>query len=58
MVRLTAELIITSPAFVNTLKERELDLRGNKISQIENLGATEIGRISSFESIEYSVTKQ
>jgi len=40
-VRLTAELIITSPAFVNTLKERELDLRGNKISQIENLGATE-----------------
>jgi len=41
MVRLTAELIITSPAFVNTLKERELDLRGNKISQIENLGATE-----------------
>jgi len=41
MVRLTAELIITSPAFVNTLKERELDLRGNKIAQIENLGATE-----------------
>jgi len=40
-VRLTAELIITSPAFVNTLKERELDLRGNKIAQIENLGATE-----------------
>jgi len=41
MVRLTAELITTSPAFVNTLKERELDLRGNKIAQIENLGATE-----------------
>jgi len=41
MVRLTAELILTSPAFVNPLKERELDLRGNKISQIENLGATE-----------------
>jgi len=41
MVRLTAELIVTSPAFVNTLKERELDLRGNKIAQIENLGATE-----------------
>jgi len=40
-VRLTAELILNSPAFVNTLKERELDLRGNKISQIENLGATE-----------------
>jgi len=41
MVRLTAELISTSPSFVNTLKERELDLRGNKIAQIENLGATE-----------------
>jgi U2 small nuclear ribonucleoprotein A' len=41
MVRLTAELILTSPAFVNPLKERELDLRGNKIPQIENLGATE-----------------
>jgi len=41
MVRLTAELILTSPAFVNPLKERELDLRGNKIAQIENLGATE-----------------
>jgi len=41
MVRLTAELILTSPAFVNALKERELDLRGNKLSQIENLGATE-----------------
>jgi len=41
MVRLTAELIVNSPAFVNPLKERELDLRGNKIPQIENLGATE-----------------
>jgi len=41
MPRLTAELILTSPAFVNPLKERELDLRGNKIPQIENLGATE-----------------
>lgn len=41
MVRLTAELVLTSPAFVNPLKERELDLRGNKIPKIENLGATE-----------------
>jgi len=41
MPRLTAELIWNSPAFVNPLKERELDLRGNKIPQIENLGATE-----------------
>jgi len=41
MPRLTAELIHTSPQFVNPLKERELDLRGNKIPQIENLGAAE-----------------
>eukprot|EP01120_Amphizonella_sp_Union-15-10_P010511 TRINITY_DN4214_c0_g2_i1.p1 TRINITY_DN4214_c0_g2~~TRINITY_DN4214_c0_g2_i1.p1 ORF type:complete len:240 (+),score=39.73 TRINITY_DN4214_c0_g2_i1:138-857(+) len=41
MPRLTAELIWSSPAFINPLKERELDLRGNKIPQIENLGATE-----------------
>jgi len=41
MVRLTAELILTSPSFVNPLKQRELDLRGNKIAQIENLGASE-----------------
>lgn len=41
MVRLTAELILSSPAFTNPLKQRELDLRGNKIALIENLGATE-----------------
>eukprot|EP01127_Copromyxa_protea_P001610 TRINITY_DN11572_c0_g1_i1.p1 TRINITY_DN11572_c0_g1~~TRINITY_DN11572_c0_g1_i1.p1 ORF type:complete len:253 (+),score=63.93 TRINITY_DN11572_c0_g1_i1:79-837(+) len=41
MVRLTAELILSSPAFTNPLKQRELDLRGNKIAIIENLGATE-----------------
>jgi len=41
MVRLTADLISKSPGFINTLKEFELDLRGNKIPQIENLGATE-----------------
>ncbi|XP_022021272.1 U2 small nuclear ribonucleoprotein A'-like [Helianthus annuus] len=45
MVRLTADLIWKSPHFVNALCERELDLRGNKIPEIENLGATE-GRIS------------
>lgn len=28
MVRLTAELILSSPAYVNPLKQRELDLRG------------------------------
>jgi len=41
MVRLTAELVLSAPAYVNPLKQRELDLRGNKIALIENLGATE-----------------
>ncbi|CAN0928435.1 U2 small nuclear ribonucleoprotein A' [Linum grandiflorum] len=41
MVRLTADLIWNSPHFFNAIKERELDLRGNKIPVIENLGATE-----------------
>eukprot|EP01126_Amoeba_proteus_P064791 TRINITY_DN910_c0_g1_i6.p1 TRINITY_DN910_c0_g1~~TRINITY_DN910_c0_g1_i6.p1 ORF type:complete len:179 (-),score=28.43 TRINITY_DN910_c0_g1_i6:172-708(-) len=50
MVRLTAELILASPAFINPLKERELDLRGNKIAIIENLGATE----DQYDTIDFS----
>ncbi|KAK8259846.1 hypothetical protein V6Z11_D13G082700 [Gossypium hirsutum] len=42
MVKLTADLIWKCPHFFNALKERELDLRGNKITVIENLGATEV----------------
>ncbi|KAF8708798.1 hypothetical protein HU200_030187 [Digitaria exilis] len=42
MVRLTADLIWKSPHFFNAIKERELDLRGNKIAVVENLGATEV----------------
>jgi U2 small nuclear ribonucleoprotein A' len=42
MVKLTAELILSSPQYINPLKERELDLRGNKIAAIENLGVTEV----------------
>ncbi|CAN1732008.1 U2 small nuclear ribonucleoprotein A' [Linum perenne] len=42
MVRLTADLIWNSPHFFNAIKERELDIRGNKIPVIENLGATEL----------------
>eukprot|EP01097_Dermamoeba_algensis_P004874 TRINITY_DN312_c0_g1_i1.p1 TRINITY_DN312_c0_g1~~TRINITY_DN312_c0_g1_i1.p1 ORF type:complete len:239 (-),score=36.02 TRINITY_DN312_c0_g1_i1:284-1000(-) len=41
MVRLTAELIHSSPSYLNPIRERELDLRGNKIPVIENLGASE-----------------
>eukprot|EP00232_Nephroselmis_pyriformis_P007772 CAMPEP_0182885642 /NCGR_PEP_ID=MMETSP0034_2-20130328/19729_1 /TAXON_ID=156128 /ORGANISM="Nephroselmis pyriformis, Strain CCMP717" /LENGTH=255 /DNA_ID=CAMNT_0025018917 /DNA_START=190 /DNA_END=957 /DNA_ORIENTATION=- len=39
--RLTAELILRSPQYMNAVKEYEIDLRGNKIGAIENLGATE-----------------
>ncbi|WCJ23189.1 U2 small nuclear ribonucleoprotein A [Euphorbia peplus] len=50
MVRLTAELIWKSPHFFNAIKERELDLRGNKIPVIENIGATE----DQFDTIDLS----
>ncbi|KOM46134.1 hypothetical protein LR48_Vigan06g144000 [Vigna angularis] len=50
MVRLTADLIWKSPHFFNPVKERELDLRGNKIAVIENLGATE----DQFDTIDLS----
>ncbi|KAF8762364.1 hypothetical protein HU200_009543 [Digitaria exilis] len=50
MVRLTADLIWKSPHFFNAIKERELDLRGNKIAVVENLGATE----DQFDTIDLS----
>jgi len=39
-MKLTADLISRSGQFINALGERELDLRGNKIAVLENLGAT------------------
>lgn len=42
MVKLTADLIGHSPFYINAIKEMELDLRNNKISAIENLGATKV----------------
>ena len=50
MVRLTADVIARSPAFLNALKDRELDLRGNKVSVIENLAATQ----DQFDAIDLS----
>ncbi|KAK8917082.1 U2 small nuclear ribonucleoprotein A' [Platanthera zijinensis] len=50
MVRLTADLILKSPHFFNAIKERELDLRGNKIAVLENIGATE----DQFDTIDLS----
>ncbi|KAH6613959.1 U2 small nuclear ribonucleoprotein A [Boeremia exigua] len=38
-MRLTTDLINSSLSFINCLTERELDLRGHKISAVENMGA-------------------
>ncbi|KAK9835984.1 hypothetical protein WJX81_003873 [Elliptochloris bilobata] len=48
--RLTAELILRSPQYMNCVKEYEIDLRGAKINAIENLGATQ----NQFDSIDLS----
>ncbi|PRP82531.1 hypothetical protein PROFUN_10101 [Planoprotostelium fungivorum] len=50
MVKLTADLISRSSSYLNPLREREVDLRGNKIPVIENLGATN----DQFDSIDLS----
>lgn len=50
MVKLTAELIEQAPQYTNTLKDREIDLRGCKISVVENLGAT----LDQFDCIDFS----
>ncbi|CAI5938652.1 unnamed protein product [Closterium sp. NIES-64] len=55
MVRLTADLILESPQYFNAVREREIDLRGNKIAVIENLGATEDRTAQDlFDSIDLS----
>ncbi|XP_057299112.1 U2 small nuclear ribonucleoprotein A'-like [Hydractinia symbiolongicarpus] len=50
MVKLTADLIEQSPQYTNPLRDREIDLRGYKISVIENLGAT----LDQFDCIDFS----
>ena len=40
--RLTAELILRSRQYMSCINLYELDLRGNKIAAVENLGATEV----------------
>jgi U2 small nuclear ribonucleoprotein A' len=49
-MRLTAELITRASTYLNPLKDRELDLRGQKISVLENLGATQ----DQFDAIDLS----
>ncbi|KAG8769343.1 U2 snRNP complex subunit [Ceratobasidium sp. 428] len=39
-MKLTPEVLAAAPSYINPLKDRELNLRGHKISAIENLGVT------------------
>lgn len=50
MVKISADLIEQSPQYTNPLRDREIDLRGYKISVIENLGAT----LDQFDCIDLS----
>ena len=56
MVKLTAELIAESQQHVNACRERELDLRGYKFAEIENLGAT-LDQFDSFMMNDNDVKK-
>lgn len=49
-MKLSADLVMLSPQFTNTLKDREIDFRGNKVGTIENLGAT----LDQFDTIDLS----
>ncbi|RZC40850.1 U2 small nuclear ribonucleoprotein A' [Asbolus verrucosus] len=50
MVKLTAEIIQNSMQYINPVKDRELDLRGYRIPEVENLGATG----DQFDTIDFS----
>jgi len=50
MPRLTADLILRAPSRITPLNERELELRGNKIPAIENLGACQ----DQYDTIDFS----
>jgi len=50
MVKLTPELINSCMQFINPCRDRELDLRGYKIPEIQNLGAT----LDQFDTIDFS----
>lgn len=49
-MKLTPELILQAGQYINPVGDRELDLRGYKIPQIENLGAT----MDQFDTIDFS----
>jgi U2 small nuclear ribonucleoprotein A' len=50
MPRITVDLIDQSPQFTNPCRDRELDLRSNRITVIENLGAS----LDQFDTIDLS----
>uniref|UniRef100_A0A182JQV2 Probable U2 small nuclear ribonucleoprotein A' n=1 Tax=Anopheles christyi TaxID=43041 RepID=A0A182JQV2_9DIPT len=50
MVKLTPDLINQSMQYMNPCRDRELDLRGYKIPQIENMGAT----LDQYDTIDFS----
>lgn len=50
MVRLTTDLIDSSPQYINTLRDRELSLRACKIPVLENVGAT----MDKFDTIDFT----
>ncbi|TPX57075.1 hypothetical protein PhCBS80983_g04092 [Powellomyces hirtus] len=43
MVKLNYDVLVNAPSYINPVKDRELDLRGLKIPQIENLSMTKDG---------------
>ena len=47
MVKITVDLIEQCAQYTNAVKEREIDLRGYKISVIENMGATLVSCIGA-----------
>eukprot|EP01132_Coremiostelium_polycephalum_P008622 gene8622-10612_t len=49
-MKLTSELILRAPELINPCLDRELNLRGNKISYIENLGVTK----DQYDTIDFS----
>ena len=57
MVRLTTEVVQKAPSYINPVKDRELDLRGNRIPQIENLAVSKVPS-SSLSSSNWTMNLQ
>lgn len=57
MPRMTPELILLHPSYLSPLKDRELDLRGNKIPAIENLGVVKVRFVGLCVVWRYGLTR-